>query len=945
MPSLRDHSSFIRPSTRDRGDRPSTREHIDHSLVIPSRTSSLHSRITQPIPSTMQIKPNQRTPKTLTHAYMVCGVGREPSQWARAPPPPQGKIGHMKGAVSQFWLPEILGSSPRLEQSNDIARALYAAMRACFPHDVEICTGRTQPHCVHHSFVLQQDSSHTLYGIALRVWSRADEKRAETIRDLRRRTESDFYDSPDEAYWIPYCLSFLSRYPLYDLLGDYLRGMWIHWNKATNLFHAEEVSRILSFPAPRLNDLVRIDMKEYALCYQFPSSPMGFQNFAMWPLFTCLSIPNIVGVIEAAVSATRRIIFVSHYPAMLTVASETIRTCVRVYEWSGLYVPVVHARHATELVQEPGPYMLGITTECRTLFTAPSDALVIDLDRNFVLTSSPPTVLSPGQRAKMITRLTNALNGDITPSGPPPHLKSAYGGGKLIPAGQIIVMRGEVESVENPLWWNQDSVMGVMDHVCEKLGRNTGMKAMFGSSVKKPLMTKVSTRHLNEIVRERNQYSRDAMEAWQDFINLKGRLDTELSKVSKRNNFLVEELESWKQQFLKFQAFAEQLTKETQDLKVKIESHKRENRRLTVLIDQQKDDAARLTVRLSGTEKQRDDALEALVLQQDIAEELERERKRNYKELAALKHTNTTILRQRDESQRVVLHLRSLINGQTHHMEHIVRSLNTEDIPEYAGEDYGADIYDGNSDSHSVAESDSGHHKRPVRFGNSRAHSRASTTHGEMVEGENMTPEMESNFLSLNDKSRAASRLSIIGVADRNLRDKTDAIADIIRNISEQCAAAVEGLQLAQDAELDDNENDLPADDSRTEQQRKDSLAPSHDAEPLSAPTSEAGDDTNFPLLHPNGTHSRTSSVPPTPDLVSHNRSSTSMSMASASTNAPDRTSGHYIPGQKEHVNPKIAEDDERMSEHEVVEQGHGEVTKHSSAEFIRPVTARIVGS
>ena len=77
----------------------------------------------------MQIKPNQRTPKTLTHAYMVCGVGREPSQWTRAPPPPQGKIGHMKGAVSQFWLPEILGSSPRLEQSNDIARALYAAMR------------------------------------------------------------------------------------------------------------------------------------------------------------------------------------------------------------------------------------------------------------------------------------------------------------------------------------------------------------------------------------------------------------------------------------------------------------------------------------------------------------------------------------------------------------------------------------------------------------------------------------------------------------------------------------------------------------------------------------------------------------------------------------------------------------------------------------------------
>lgn len=129
--SLRDnHSSFVRPSTRDRPSS-SIRETADHSLMIPSRNSSLHSRITQPIPSTLNMKPAQRTPKTLTHAYMVCGVGREPPQWVKAPAPAQGKIGHMKGAVGQFWLPEILGSSPRLEQDNEIARALHSAMRVC----------------------------------------------------------------------------------------------------------------------------------------------------------------------------------------------------------------------------------------------------------------------------------------------------------------------------------------------------------------------------------------------------------------------------------------------------------------------------------------------------------------------------------------------------------------------------------------------------------------------------------------------------------------------------------------------------------------------------------------------------------------------------------------------------------------------------------------------
>ncbi|PQE23172.1 putative DENN (AEX-3) domain protein [Rutstroemia sp. NJR-2017a BVV2] len=892
-PSLTSHS-LLRPRTGDRDGRPSTRDNNDQNLIIPSRTSSLHSRITQPIPSTLNVKPQARTPKTLTHAYMVCGVGREPAQWVKAPAPAQGKIGHMKGAVGQFWLPEILGSSPRLEQDNEIARSLHAAMR--------------------------QDSSHTLYGIALRVWSRADEKRAETIRDLRRRTESEFYDSADETYWIPYCLSFLSRYPLYNLLGDYLRGMWIHWNKATNLFHAEEVSRILSFPAPRLNDLVRIDMKDYALCYQFPSSPTGFQNFAMWPLFSCLSIPNIVGVIEAALSPTRRIIFVSHYPAMLTVASETIRYFVRVYEWSGLYVPVVHARHAHELVQEPGPYILGITAECRTLFTAPTDALVVDLDRNFVLTSSPPTALTSGQRTKMVNRMTQALNGDVTPSGVPQHLRSAYGGGKLVPAGQIIVMRGEVESIQDPEWWNQDSIMAVMDHVCEKMGRNTGMKAVFGGAQKKPLMTKVSMRHLNEIVRERNQYSRDAVEAWQDFINLKGRMDTEVGKVTKRNNFLVEELESWKQQFLKFQSFAEQLTKETQDLKTKIETHKRENRRLTGLIDQQKDDAARLTTRLSGTEKQRDDALEALVLQQEIAEELERERKRNNKELASLQHTNSTLLRQRDEAQRVVLHLRSLIGGQSHHLEHLVRTIQkTPDLSEYLGGEYEED----DEDSAELSEEKNGEGKSSKEASQSHGSVRA---YRPSRSGDDMAPEMEARLVKGVRNSKRYSTISIADVADRHLRDKTDAIAHIIRNISDQCAAAVEGLQLAHDADAEAEEL------SRREKQRR------HRESNLSTMTAsdvcDSGDDS---MLNPSG---RASSIPPTPDLI-HNRSSTAMSIASSIT-TPERNSHQYHQGTD--IPTKIIEDsdEEVRSGRSDRESLHHPELHPKSGLLHRPAGARI---
>lgn len=429
------------------------------------------------------------------------------------------------------------------------------------------------------------------------------------------------------------------------------------------------------------------------------------------------------------------------------------------------------------------------------------------------------------------------------------------------------------------------------------------MKALFGGSVKKPLMTKVSMRHLNEIVRERNQYSRDAQEAWQDFINLKGRMDTELSKVSKRNNFLVEELENWKQQFLKFQAFAEQLTKETQDLKVKIENHKRENRRLTGLIDQQKDDAARLTIRLSGTEKQRDDALEALVLQQEIAEELERERKRNKKEMSALQHTNSAIIRQRDETQRVVLHLRALIEGQTHHMEHIVKSLNQDDMNNYMAEGF-EDVTEEDEDEEVFHDSEVPQTPRKdksevgtirgVSGIENRNDSRASTANGTHLEGEDVTPDMEHRLHNSPVRnSKRFSNQSMVDVADRVLRDKTDAIAYIIRNISEQCAAAVEGLQLAQRADTEDGDNNSERRQSLGQQSTADGRA-------QSTIGSEYGDED---MLRPH----RGSSIPPTPDLT--HRSSTSMSMASAST-TPDRTSLQHRSQDIPDVPTRIVEDE-----------------------------------
>jgi hypothetical protein len=61
---------------------------------------------------------------------LILGLPKEPNNWAKTPPVTGGgKVTHAKGAINQFYVPEVLGSSPRVEQDHETARSLYSAMR------------------------------------------------------------------------------------------------------------------------------------------------------------------------------------------------------------------------------------------------------------------------------------------------------------------------------------------------------------------------------------------------------------------------------------------------------------------------------------------------------------------------------------------------------------------------------------------------------------------------------------------------------------------------------------------------------------------------------------------------------------------------------------------------------------------------------------------------
>ena len=272
-------------------------------------------------------------------------------------------------------------------------------------------------------------------------------------------------------------------------------------------------------------------------------------------------------------------------------------------------------------------------------------------------------------------------------------------------------------------------------------------------------------------------------------------------------------------------------------------------------------------------------------------------------------------------------------------MEHIVRSLNkAPELTDYVSEGYedsdeaeGQELHINGDGLRIPTKECSGKVTANADAPGSPAYS--SDGHSD---DEDVNPDMESRFFNNPDKNKRLSSMSMTDVADRHLRDKTDAIADIIRNISDQCAAAVEGLQLAHDAEEDEE---------HPTRNLRDNATVSEDGQDHSVRTdgSEFGEDlgpANSRLLTPEPKRG-SSSIPPTPDLVHGNRSSTSMSINSQST-APERGSNQYHGADVRTKIVSVDDPSERGSESGHTENDNAPLAKHAGAGIVRPATAKI---
>lgn len=151
------------------------------------------------------------------------------------------------------------------------------------------------------------------------------------------------------------------------------------------------------------------------------------RNTDLYALFRCLTIPNIVSLLEFALSESR-IIFLSSHTAMLHLASKALASLLFPMKWASIFIPVLPARLLSAL-EAPCPYIVGIERRYENIELPEDDYVLVDLDQDIIESSSAPVAMPRQQRRKLVSLLQLAAphhNRCGVPVGPPPYAIETY---------------------------------------------------------------------------------------------------------------------------------------------------------------------------------------------------------------------------------------------------------------------------------------------------------------------------------------------------------------------------------------------------------------------------------------------------------------------------------------------------------------------------------------
>ncbi|KAI8990046.1 hypothetical protein BDB01DRAFT_717940 [Pilobolus umbonatus] len=225
--------------------------------------------------------------------------------------------------------------------------------------------------------------------------------------------------------WVPKCIGLLGKMPWMNLYGDWIKilvdkvvGVGGHKHLEANLdIYSSLVNLIDEVPLPppgRFEIGLTIDKKS---------------------LFFSRPAANQVPILKNTLLSEGKVVFLSKYPGMLSVACESFRYLMFPFYWQFVFIPVLPERLLTCL-QAPVPFIIGFQGSMDDLYDHVSDdTCIVNLDSNTMHQTERSILIPERQRRKLQAALEQYAPLHTRckiPYGVPITVQQSYPRGKMI---------------------------------------------------------------------------------------------------------------------------------------------------------------------------------------------------------------------------------------------------------------------------------------------------------------------------------------------------------------------------------------------------------------------------------------------------------------------------------------------------------------------------------
>ena len=255
------------------------------------------------------------------------------------------------------------------------------------------------------TFVLTTGSGDRLYGACLRLYD--DGKDIEVLRQIVKQSgytgnlpqwlEGEASESSSkhgttatsDVVFFPKCLVILSHYAFFDLWRKFLLQIYrialVQAPLPVERFIANFVREVPLPPPGNVRIKFGFAVDDPWIIERPPENQLPLANFSYRPLFTCLSVSNVMVVFGCLLQETRVALVSRHY-ALLCPVAEGLLSLLFPFHWQGMYLPVL-PYSMFEMLDAPVPYLVGLHSRYLTDIPQerrPEGVVFVDLDKDEV---------------------------------------------------------------------------------------------------------------------------------------------------------------------------------------------------------------------------------------------------------------------------------------------------------------------------------------------------------------------------------------------------------------------------------------------------------------------------------------------------------------------------------------------------------------------------------